>query len=124
VSDKPLQAAQAQRFDIGGRTLMPGLLDLHTHAYVSSIYNQGFDRAGEPYRTAHGVRLLGHALDCGFTTVRDPGGGDFSIANAIRDRLFKSPRFNIETDAAIRGLGLDLSLASRLPNAITREFFV
>jgi hypothetical protein len=40
---------------------------------------------GEPYRTAHAIRMLANALDCGFTTVRDIGGGDYSLAKAIAD---------------------------------------
>jgi imidazolonepropionase-like amidohydrolase len=37
--------------------------------------------------------MLGHALDCGFTTVRDIGGGDYSLAKAIADGLVRAPRF-------------------------------
>src|SRR6185436_13332378 len=51
------------------------------------------DLAGEPYRTAHAMRMLGFALDCGFTTVRDIGGGDFSLGQAINDGLIRAPRF-------------------------------
>src|SRR3546814_19207070 len=39
------------------------------------------------------ARMLGHALDCGFTTVRDIGGGDWSLWRAIEDRLLRAPRF-------------------------------
>src|SRR3546814_19973976 len=73
--------------DVSGKTLMPGLIDLHIHAYASDINTQKVDLAGDPYRTAHAARMLGHALDCGFTTVRDIGGGDWSL-----DR--KSTRLN------------------------------
>jgi imidazolonepropionase-like amidohydrolase len=37
--------------------------------------------------------MLGHALSCGFTTLRDIGGGDWSLARAIEDRLIAAPRF-------------------------------
>jgi imidazolonepropionase-like amidohydrolase len=37
--------------------------------------------------------MLGHALDCGFTTVRDVGGGDWSLAAAIKDKFIRGPRF-------------------------------
>jgi imidazolonepropionase-like amidohydrolase len=37
--------------------------------------------------------MLGNALDCGFTTVRDVGGGDYSLAKAIADGLVRAPRF-------------------------------
>ena len=93
VADKPVKSAEAERVDLGGRTLMPGLIDAHVHAYASDVSVQMVDSAGEPYRTARAIRMLGHALDCGFTTVRDIGGGDYSLWRAIEDRLIRAPRF-------------------------------
>jgi imidazolonepropionase-like amidohydrolase len=93
VSDKPIGGDAARRIDLGGRTLMPGLIDLHIHAYASDVDWHKVDRAGEAFRTAHAIRMLGHALDCGFTTVRDIGGGDYSLSRAIDAKLFRAPRF-------------------------------
>jgi len=93
VSAKPIKARDARVLDVGGRTLMPGLIDAHMHAYASDVNVQRIESAGSPYRTAHAVRMLGHALDCGFTTLRDVGGGDYSLAKAIADGLIRAPRF-------------------------------
>jgi imidazolonepropionase-like amidohydrolase len=93
ISDNAIKARDARKIDVGGRTLMPGLIDAHVHAYASDINVQKIDNAGEPYRTAHAIRMLGHALDCGFTTVRDIGGGDYSLSRAIEERLIRAPRF-------------------------------
>lgn len=93
ISAKPIQAPDAQAIDVAGRTLMPGLIDAHVHAYASDVSVQRIEAAGPAYRTAHGVRMLGHALDCGFTTVRDVGGGDHSLARAIADGLVRAPRY-------------------------------
>src|SRR3984957_14704050 len=93
LSDKPITAGDVQIVDVGGRTLMPGLIDAHIHAYASDVDVQKIDLAGDPYRTAHAARMLGFALDCGFTTVRDIGGGDYSLWRAIEDRLIRAPRF-------------------------------
>jgi imidazolonepropionase-like amidohydrolase len=93
VSAKPIKAADAHIIDVAGRTLMPGLIDAHIHAYASGVNVQQVDAAGEPYRTAHAARMLGFALDCGFTTVRDIGGGDYSLWRAIEDKLIRAPRF-------------------------------
>lgn len=93
VSDLRIDASNARVIDVGGRTLMPGLIDLHVHAYASDVNFQLVDAMGSAYRTAHAVRMLGHALDCGFTTVRDIGGGDWSLWRAIEDGLIRSPRF-------------------------------
>jgi len=93
VSDKRIAARNARVIDVKGRTLMPGLIDAHMHAYASDVNMFKVESAGSPYRTAHGVRMLSHALDCGFTTVRDIGGGDYSLAKAIAEGLVRSPRF-------------------------------
>lgn len=93
ISSGLISSDDAQRIDLGGKTLMPGLIDLHIHAYSSDVDVAKVDRAGEPYRTAHAVRMLEHALNCGFTSVRDIGGGDYSLASAIEAGLIRAPRF-------------------------------
>jgi imidazolonepropionase-like amidohydrolase len=93
VSQQPIKAPGAAVIDVGGRTLMPGLIDAHVHAYASHVNVQRMDCAGEAYRAAHAARMLGFALDCGFTTVRDIGGGDYGLWRAIEDRLIRAPRF-------------------------------
>jgi imidazolonepropionase-like amidohydrolase len=93
VSDKPITVGEAQVIDVGGRTLMPGLIDAHIHAYFCDVNWQKVDAAGDAYRAAHAARMLGFALDCGFTCVRDIGGGDYGLWRAIEDRLIRAPRF-------------------------------
>ena len=93
ISSRAIHPAGARVLDVGGRTVMPGLIDAHLHAYCSDVSMQKIEAIGEPYRTAHAIRMLGHALDCGFTTVRDIGGGDYSLAKAIADGLVRAPRF-------------------------------
>ncbi|HTS21131.1 MAG TPA: amidohydrolase family protein [Casimicrobiaceae bacterium] len=93
ISRKRPAARDARVIDLRGRTLMPGLIDAHMHAYCSDVSMHRIEALGEPYRTAHAVRMLGHSLDCGFTTVRDVGGGDYSLAKAIADGLVRAPRF-------------------------------
>jgi imidazolonepropionase-like amidohydrolase len=93
ISSSPIRSSGAQVIDVGGRTLMPGLIDAHIHAYFCDVNWQKTDAAGEAYRAAHAVRMLGFALDCGFTTVRDIGGGDYGLWRAIEDGLVRAPRF-------------------------------
>ncbi|HEY0682766.1 MAG TPA: amidohydrolase family protein [Steroidobacter sp.] len=93
VADRPITADDATRIDVAGKTLMPGLIDLHIHSYFSDLNAKVVDSRDAPYRTAHAIKKLGHALDCGFTTVRDIGGGDYSLASAIADGLIRGPRF-------------------------------
>src|SRR5258706_2485983 len=93
VSDRPIKSKKARVIAVGGRTLMPGLIDAHMHAYASDVNMFRVEASGTAYRTAHAVKMLGFQLDCGFTTVRDIGGGDYSLAKAISDGLIRAPRF-------------------------------
>ncbi|MGE5336840.1 MAG: amidohydrolase family protein, partial [Gemmatimonadota bacterium] len=93
VSERPIAAPNARVIDVRGRTLMPGMIDAHIHATIGDVNVLRNEALGESYRAAHAVRMLGHALDCGFTTVRDVGGGDYSLSRAIADRVIRAPRF-------------------------------
>ena len=37
VSDRPIRAAGAERIDLRGRTLMPGLIDAHIHVVLTEV---------------------------------------------------------------------------------------
>lgn len=94
VSPQPLQAPEGTLvIDCAGGTLMPGLIDCHVHAFASDVAVARIDAMGEAYRTAHAVRMLNHALACGFTTVRDIGGGNHSLWRALADGLIRGPRY-------------------------------
>ena len=93
VSARRPALKDAKVIDVGGRTLMPGLIDAHIHAFASDVAVGRVEALGEAYRTAHAARMLRHALHCGFTTVRDVGGGNYSLSRAIADRLIEAPRY-------------------------------
>jgi imidazolonepropionase-like amidohydrolase len=93
VGSRPAGLANAQRLDCGGRFLMPGLIDLHFHAYSATFDLQWLDRMPKPLLVAHALKHLQGTLERGFTTVRDPGGGDIGLSMAIERRLIRGPRF-------------------------------
>jgi imidazolonepropionase-like amidohydrolase len=94
IASRPLAPRDDEQvIDVTGRTLMPGLIDAHVHAFASDVAVARMQAHGEAYRTAHAVRMLGHALDCGFTTVRDIGGGNYSLYKAVADGLIRAPNF-------------------------------
>lgn len=95
VSDRPIAAAGATVFDLRGRTLMPGLIDAHFHSFA--IYLNMWRAAEVPLTlmTALSLERLKGALDRGFTTVRDTGGGDWGIKEAQMLGVVPGPRLFI-----------------------------
>ncbi|HET8881267.1 MAG TPA: amidohydrolase family protein [Solimonas sp.] len=78
--------------DIGGRFVMPGLLDIHFHVYSISFDMHRVDSMTMPLKVAHAARLLKGTLHRGYTTVRDPGGGEIGLHLAISQGLMEGPR--------------------------------
>ncbi len=94
ISDRPIAVPDGtQVIDVAGRTLMPGMIDAHVHAFASDVSLQRLESLGEAYRAAYAVRMLGHALACGFTSVRDVGGGTYGMFKALEEGLVVGPRY-------------------------------
>jgi imidazolonepropionase-like amidohydrolase len=79
--------------DARGRTVVPGLIDAHFHAYGTSLDLWQVETSPLSYVALAAARRLGAALHRGFTTVRDPAGGDPGLAKAITEGLLASPRY-------------------------------
>ena len=78
--------------DIGGKVLMPGLIDCHVHVVASSA-NLG-QNAGLPDSLAmsRSIRIMHEMLLRGFTTVRDVGGADYGVKVAVEEGVVAMPR--------------------------------
>ena len=77
--------------DLKGKYLMPGLIDAHVHITASQVdLNQETELAGYIY--ARSFSFLGSMLHRGFTSVRDAGGADAGIKQAIEDKVVAGPR--------------------------------
>lgn len=75
--------------DCGGRVLMPGLIDAHIHVYAAGLNITRLAQTPVSYLAHFAAIFLHGCLERGFTTVRDVGGADVGIANAIRDGLLR-----------------------------------
>ncbi len=78
--------------DGGGRTLMPGLTDVHWHVMFNSPSIPTLMVADMGYLTLLGAKSAEEDLMRGFTTVRDIGGNPFGIKKAIDQGLIPGPR--------------------------------
>lgn len=85
-------SSAGETVDIRGKTLMPGLIDAHCHILGSSLKVTEVESQPLTYVAQYAARMLTHALDCGFTTVRDVGGGEVGIALAVEHGYIKGPR--------------------------------
>jgi imidazolonepropionase-like amidohydrolase len=92
VSARQRPAAGARRVDVGGRTLMPGLIDAHVHAVVTTMDLAAMESKPVTLIAQEARLVLEGMLRRGFTTVRDAGGADWGLAQAVTRGLIQGPR--------------------------------
>lgn len=106
---RPLPAG-ARLLDLGTATVLPGLIDCHTHIFLQGEVPAagGYDvqllKYPASYRAARAVVATRRALEQGFTTIRDvetegAGYGDVGIKQAINDGSIPGPRMFVATRA-------------------------
>ena len=95
VSLKPLKVADARAYDLKGKALLPGLIDCHVH--VTAVDHDVLRLSARPPSliTAQAKDVLAGMLSRGFTTVRDAGGADFGLQEAVERGIFDGPRLFI-----------------------------
>lgn len=91
VRREAIDSSNALVIDIKGKTLMPGLIDAHVHVTAADI-----DLANEHIPmtevSVQAARFMENMLMRGFTSIRDAGGADLGLANAVKKGLVKGPR--------------------------------
>ena len=92
--------AGAKTIDLGDRTLLPGLLDMHTHVTLDFFTGNHWTTAAVKESPAdwalYGVKFGRQTLEAGFTTIRDagawPGFPDVALMRAIEAGRVVGPR--------------------------------
>jgi imidazolonepropionase-like amidohydrolase len=84
--------AGATAIDARGRTLLPGLIDAHVHATITTLDLAALARRPLMVVAQEARLILEAMLRRGFTTVRDAGGADFGLAQAVERGLIRGPR--------------------------------
>ncbi|MFZ1904914.1 MAG: amidohydrolase family protein [Steroidobacteraceae bacterium] len=102
--------ADAQPIDLPGTTLLPGLIDAHSHLFLhpynETLWNDQVLKEPVPYRTLRAGVQARATLLAGFTTLRDLGTegaeyADLSVKRAIEDGLIEGPRLFVATRAIV-----------------------
>ncbi len=94
-SDMRLPNSDITMIDAQGGFILPGLIDTHVHVVFDGInfmqemntpYSLNYYKAMEPMR---------RTLDAGITSVRDAGGADLGMKQAVEQGLIAGPRMQI-----------------------------
>jgi len=105
-----IDAGDAEIIDLAGLTLLPGLMDLHSHLFLHPYNETPWDdqvlKESEAYRTIRAVRHAEATLRAGFTLLRDlgtegAGFADVALKRAIEEGLVPGPRLIVVTRAIV-----------------------
>jgi imidazolonepropionase-like amidohydrolase len=102
--------AGATRIELPGMTLLPGLIDAHTHVFLHPYNETPWDDQvlHEPLalRVARATNHVRNTLLAGFTTIRDlgtegAGDSDVGLKQAIEQGIIPGPRMLVVTRAIV-----------------------
>lgn len=88
-----------EQVDVTGLTVLPGFFDCHVHVMVSGIDLARRLQRPFSYQFYEAAANLAATLDCGITTVRDAGGADLGVQQAVADGLIEGPVMQISVTA-------------------------
>ena len=109
-ADEVRAPAGAQVLDMPGATLMPGLIDAHSHIFLhpynETLWNDQVLKEPLAYRTIEAVNHVRDTLMAGFTALRDlgtegAGYSDVDVQRAIDEGLIPGPHLFVATRATV-----------------------
>lgn len=102
--------SEAKVIELTGMTLMPGLIDAHSHVmlhpYSETVWNDQVAREALSLRVARATNHLRSTLLAGFTTIRDlgtegAGFADVGLKQAVEQGIIPGPRMIVATRAIV-----------------------
>jgi imidazolonepropionase-like amidohydrolase len=91
VGPRSSASSNANRIDLKGKYVMPGLIDCHCHVLQSTTDLGALSVESPFYAAAKAFEIMSGMLHRGFTTVRDVGGADWGIARAVTEGRVEGP---------------------------------
>ncbi len=99
LSDGFIKTKADLEIDLTGKFLLPGLIDCHVHVVATTVRLAENALFSDSLVTAKAIGILGGMIRRGFTTVRDCGGADYGLQQAVELGLIKGPRLVISGKA-------------------------
>jgi imidazolonepropionase-like amidohydrolase len=108
--DKLAARKDVERIALPGATLIPGLMDVHSHLFLHPYNETAWDdqvlKEPEAYRTLRAARHARATLAAGFTSLRDlgtegAGYADVALKRAIGEGIIAGPRLFVATRAIV-----------------------
>jgi imidazolonepropionase-like amidohydrolase len=90
-----LPDAEIRTIDAAGGTILPGLIDTHVHLMLEGVNIARDMVAPFSLRFYNAVEYCRRTLDAGITSVRDAGGADAGLRQAIETGVIAGPRLQI-----------------------------
>ncbi|KAA0258748.1 MAG: amidohydrolase family protein [Chloroflexi bacterium] len=86
---------EVTEIDAGGGYILPGMIDTHVHVMLEGV-NIARDMV-TPFsmRFYNSVKYLKNTIDAGITSVRDAGGADAGVKQAVESGVIVGPRLQI-----------------------------
>jgi imidazolonepropionase-like amidohydrolase len=84
-----------EQVDVAGSTLLPGLIDTHVHVMFGHVDVWRLMQDPFSYRFYDAIKNLDATLRIGITTVRDAGGADLGVKQALEEGIVRGPRVQI-----------------------------
>ena len=95
VGSKIEVPADVARIDAQGGTILPGFIDTHVHVMIEGAELMNYMVSPFSLNFYKAITYLRRSLDAGITSVRDAGGADLGVKQAVELGLIEGPRLQI-----------------------------
>ena len=87
--------AEIKQIDAKGGSILPGMIDTHVHVMFEEINLMHMMATPFSYNFYAAIDRMKRTIDAGITSVRDAGGADLGIKQAVETGLVLGPRMQI-----------------------------
>lgn len=95
LDDIELPDGEVTRIDAAGGTILPGFVDAHVHLMFEGVDIERVMTTPFSFNFYKAIDFMRRTLRAGVTTVRDAGGADLGVKQAVEQGLIEGPRMQI-----------------------------